>query len=297
MEGKLTFIFPEQCKDRVNQYSNILEQYNSSYTLANSEVYFDCSNIGFIRPFGLNLLSSMMAWFLKKDNRVYFKEPLSKYVCKYMASQGFFDEFQIDQDEATHSPRSTSVALRRLDHMDGSYLENITYWLAANASISPNIARDLITINLVELINNVLDHSNSEIGCYISAQAYPNEHRLLLSILDLGVGFLDSLKPFYPDLENDSDAIAMAIEEGVSSKREIELKPRGLGLANISGFVTKRGRLEIISYKGLLWQDENGRIFKKDLSFPLRGTCVNLYIDTEKLHDISGEPVTDIWDY
>ncbi len=118
-----------------------------------------------------------------------------------------------------------------------------------------------------------LTYSQSSIGCYISAQAYHKQNQLSLSILDFGIGLLNSLKPFYPDIKDDVEAINKAVLEGVSSKRKLEKRVRGVGLTNISGFLKNRGSMEIISYIRILvpkpcWnhQYENAQLsFKRNL--------------------------------
>lgn len=292
----LTYHFSDQCDNSPSSraYDTIFAQFDDNYDIEHSEVRFDCRHIKFIKPFGMNLLSSMLYLHLMKGNRVLVRKPESSSVYDYMADQGFFDEFNITSGEVSHIPRSTSARLKRLHEMELAYLDNITAWLAGNMAISPITAGDLVKINLIELINNVLDHSESEIGCYISAQAYPGNSILMLSILDLGVGFYRSLKPLYPEINDDSDAIEWAIREGVSSKRDRETRPRGLGLNNISGFLLGRGSLEIASYTGYFNQMQDGQIKKSFIRTTLRGVCINIYLDVDAIIEEETEDV-DLW--
>ncbi|MCE5312697.1 MAG: hypothetical protein LLF86_06040 [Nitrospiraceae bacterium] len=211
-----------------------------------------------------------------------------------MKDQGFYEEFSIQDSQITHSARSTSVALKRLDNVNGTYLENIASWLMHNGGIPENIAHDLVSISLLEVINNVFDHSLSPIGCYISAQAYHRKEQLILSILDLGIGFYQSLKQFYPEIRTDVDAIDKAVQEGVSSKKIIENKVRGVGLTNISGFIKNRGALHIISYNGTWYQDHSGKITTRSINCPLHGVCVNLSIDTKSMFELA-EYGDEVW--
>ena len=262
--------------------------FNESLFINNEPILIDCENIQFIKPFGLNLLAAMMFYHLRNGNKVFIKIPLSSDVRKYLTDTGFFQEFKIEQDQVTTAPRSTSVALKRLEQIDGTYLDNIAQWLNYNGDIPLRVARDLVSISLLEAINNVFDHSHSPIGCYISAQAYHKVKQLTVSILDFGIGLFNSLKPFYPDIRDDCDAISKAVLEGVSSKRKIEKRVRGVGLTNISGFLLRRGAMEIVSYKGYWFQRHDGVIETKTLVCPLKGTCVNLYIDKQSIIDIVG---------
>lgn len=285
----ITLKFPSQCvfDTRFFAYSSLLSDFSESLAISSDKIIFDCERVQFIQPFCINLLSAMMLTHIKKGNTVFIKIPRNPAVSKYLEDLGFFEEFIINQEEVSCTPRSTSVALKRLESVDGTYLENITNWLHLNANIPLQVAQDLVSISLLEAINNVFDHSQSEIGCYISAQAYHRENRLILSILDLGIGFLNSLNTVYPDLKSDAEAISRAVMEGVSSKRMIERRVRGVGLTNISGFLKNRGEMIIISYKGYWKQKHDGTIETRTLSCLLPGTCVNLSIDKQSILDIA----------
>lgn len=280
--------FPVQADNSVFSYSTLVCEFNDSLSIVNESILIDCENVHFIKPFGMNILAAMMFYHIQNNNKVFIRIPRDPDVRKYLTDTGFFQEFKVEQDQVTSVPRSTSVALRRLEEVDGTYLDNIARWLYFNGDIPLRVAQDLISISLLEAINNVFDHSHSQIGCYISAQAYHKVNLLTLSILDLGIGLLNSLKPSYPDIQDDCDAISRAVIEGVSSKRKIERRVRGVGLTNISGFLLNRGSMEIISYKGYWRQKHDGTIEKKTLICPLQGTCVNLYIDKQCVLDIVG---------
>lgn len=289
--SQLSFIFPTDSNNSIQTYSYIFRNFKI-IPADKRDVLFDCANISFIKPLGLNLLSAMIFSFISNGNKVLIKLPNNEAVVKYLRDQGFFSEFNIEAagEISIGTTRGTSASLKRLqDVMDASYLDSIAYWICRNSDIPLTYAEALIRINLVELINNVFDHSESPIGCYISAQAYPRMDWLILSILDFGIGIKRSLQPHYPELSSDVDAIRKALEEGVSSKKH-ERRPRGVGLTVIKDFlaVDQRGNLEIISYTGL-YHSGGGT---KTLDVPLRGTCVNLYINARASFE-SDE--ADIW--
>lgn len=286
-----SFVFPSDSNNTIQTYSYILRGFEIVST-DKRDVLFDCSNVNFIKPLGLNLLSAMIFSFISNGNKVLIKLPNNEAVVKYLRDQGFFSEFNIEAagEISIGTTRGTSASLKRLqDVMDASYLNSIAYWIWRNSEIPLPYAEALVRINLVELINNVFDHSESPIGCYISAQAYPRMDWLILSILDLGIGIKKSLHPNYPELDSDTDAIMKALEEGVSSKKH-EKRPRGVGLTVIKDFlaVDQRGSLEIISYTG----HYDSRSTPKTLEVPLKGTCVNLYINARASFE-SDE--ADIW--
>lgn len=245
----------------------------------------------FFKPLGLNLLAALIFDALSRSILVRFKEPQSRTVCEYLNDQGFYKEFEMTKTGMRAAKRSTSVGLRRMDLIDYSYFEQVVHWLAINSGIHEKAVDDIVRLNLTEIINNVLEHSGSRIGCYISAQAYPNAHRLQFTVLDLGIGFLESLRPTYPDLRSNIEAIHLAVQEGISSKARKEGKTRGTGLLVIRDFMQPRGKLEIISRDGCWIQTQNGRVVRRTMSFAFPGTCVILDFDSEsvkKLQDLEG---------
>lgn len=287
--------FPPQCElDNILE-SDVIENLEKNFLLNDSTVVLDCEKIEFIRPSIVNLISANLYHHLINKNDVFIKLPKNIAVRKYLEDIGFFKEFRIEREKVFQSLRSTSVALKRLTCYDGTYLESIVYWFSKNANIPIKSAQDFVSINLVEAINNVFDHSKSEIGCYISAQAYHKENRVILSVLDLGVGFYNSLKSFYNEIKNDVEAINKAVTEGISSKRFLENRVRGLGLSNISGFLKSRGEFTIISNRGFWRQKRNGEIITKELPYKFLGTCLNIDVEKFSIYDIISDK-EDIWE-
>jgi anti-sigma regulatory factor (Ser/Thr protein kinase) len=250
------------------------------------ELIFDCSAVQFFRPLGLNLLASMISKTLQDGVRVRITLPHQRTVREYLHDQGFHQAFHLAGDHMQSVVRSTSVSLRRMDQLEYTYFEDVVSWLAGNSSLPRRSIEDTVKINLTELINNALDHSHSPIGCYISAQAYPHEAHLEFAILDLGIGFLGSLQPVFPDLTSHIEAIQRAVQEGVSSRARIERRTRGIGLTIIRDFLLSRGRLEIISHDGYWKQDKGGLITRGTLPFAFPGACVMLDIDQRAIETL-----------
>ncbi|MDT7043309.1 hypothetical protein [Candidatus Nitronereus thalassa] len=272
--------FPRQCQNDINIYRTTVELYYETKKNPGDRIIFECGDVGFFRPFGLNLLASFIYEFLRENpENVYLTLPKNPKVVEYMKNQGFFDYFRVPHLGAnvTYEPLSTSVAIKRLEYLDYSYFEKLGDWLYSNCPIDLEIARAIVNTPFVEVINNVFDHSKSPIGCFSCAQAYPREKRLIISVLDLGVGFLSTLKPAFPHLESEVDAIEHAVGEGVTSKTE---RHGGSGLWILSGFLeTCGGKLEITSGNGFWSQNMDGVLAKTKIPFDLPGSCINISID------------------
>ena len=275
--------FPSQCDNDIRCYKRVINDYWKTVKTPGQDILFECGDMRFIRPLGVNILALLTRSLLKQSSRkVFFTHPSNSLCRKYLEDQGFYKEFPIQQDNVVEdAPRCTSVGLRRVGSFEPLYIEQIALWLNQN-SLLPQIEIDhALKITLSEIINNVIDHSQSSIGCYISAQAYPKENQLILSVADLGVGFLETLRPRYKNLSKDQDAIALAVESGVSSKSRD--RNAGAGLDILRDFLKQRGKLEIISIDGIWSQssDENLSIDTIPFSFP--GSCINMTFDNRKI--------------
>jgi len=269
---------PSRCDSDIQDYRRIISDYYDALRSPIEEVLFDCGSLRFIRPLGVNLLALMIQGLLKQGfTQIYFTDPLSIDCQKYLHDQGFYQEFQIENNIVRPSPRSTSVGLRRMEQFDGFYFDQISRWLNKNSLLPDQAIDDIVKVTLSEIINNVIDHSDSSIGCYVSAQAYPRENRLLFSVVDLGVGFLKTLSdsPKYRNLPSNEQAIALAVKPGVSCKsRGGNI---GAGLDILSGFLQYySGELEIVSMDGRWNQASNGSCSSMTMGFSFPGTCINL---------------------
>ena len=275
--------FPCQCNNSIATYSTTLAQYQQAIAALDQEVHFDCAKVCFFRPFGLNLLATLLYDVIRRDRcSILYDPPTDPDALRYLEDQGFFSEFQISGKSIRRVGRSTSVQLRRLEGFDGSYFESITNWLYVNTtSLSKDAIQSVVTVSLAELVNNVIDHSQSEIGCYICAQYYPREESLRFSVVDLGVGILATLKDRHAGLKNSAQAISLAVQQGVSGKppgRNI-----GAGLWLLTDFLKQFGALEIISSDGEWRQGTRGIRNVSSLPFQFPGTCINMNINNRAL--------------
>jgi len=277
--------FPRDCGHGVQDYQNTIREYAAAIN-SSEDVLIECGDVTFVQPMGLTLLSSLTFSLIQERTRkTYFVKPKSTAVLRYLTDQDFFKEFNVEGTNLiAAATRSTSVGLKRLEIYDRSYIDQIPIWLRRNSHMPPEAITDVINTTVPEIINNVFDHSKSSIGCYICAQAYPREKRLKLSAIDLGVGLLQTLKPRFPYLCHNSDAIELAVRPGITSKSRAH--NAGAGLDVLCGFLKLfKGTLEIVSRDGRWTQDADGQCVKSILPFEFPGTCINLTFDDQAIVD------------
>lgn len=100
---------------------------------------------------------------------------------------------------------------------------------------------------LNEIMDNVIQHSNESTG-FIMAQVLKDSQILKVSIFDYGQGIFESLKNSVYKPRHASDAISLAIQEGVTRDKKIGQGNGMWGLYNIINI--NDGTLLIISGKG-----------------------------------------------
>jgi hypothetical protein len=275
--------FPYVCSEEVSNYKHTFSCYRAA--LINFEpVRIECGNTVQFRPLGLTILASMIHNLHLIGKDILFTPPAKKETLQYLTDQGFFEEFAFEGPRTflTRRRHSKSVMLRRLDQFEGTYPMQIAQWLERNSQIPGPAIADMINITLPEIINNVFDHSNSPIGCCVCAQAYKSTKQLMFSVTDLGVGFLQTLYPHYPHLTSESEAIALSVRPGVSSKTR--KSNAGAGLYILSDWLQHHGgELEIISRDGRWKQFSDGKATRGNLSFSFPGSSINLCVHTEAL--------------
>ena len=82
-------------------------------------------------------------------------------------------------------------------------------WLGRGwIDISDRLRNDIIS-NVCEIYNNAFEHGDSAIGAYTCGQHHPNQHELLLSVVDFGVGIPQKVRTFLEQHGNDKDKLSM----------------------------------------------------------------------------------------
>jgi hypothetical protein len=94
---------------------------------------------------------------------------------------------------------------------------------------------------IVEIINNVEEHSNCDNG-YLMVQNYPKKERVDICIVDDGISIPGSYERHEIDFSDDLDAVHKAMEEGISTKSD----NRGYGLRTTTNLVCDGLKGEVI---------------------------------------------------
>lgn len=131
-----------------------------------------------------------------------------------------------------------------------------------------------------EITDNVLVHSNSNHGGFVQLTTYKSPNpRIEYVVCDSGIGIPASLKPAYPHIESDIDALDQAIREGVTN---------GLGMGNglFGSFEVSRisgGYFQIHSGNAKLSYDQKAKLLHmRNEPVPYTGTLIVACIECSK---------------
>jgi hypothetical protein len=242
-----------------------------------SQVTFDLSRTEFVTPFGVTMIAGTIVACIQKKKEVVYKKPKKSDTEEWLSRISFSRFFQID--EVAAQARATSIELRQLNRLNPIYVEDLVNLLDNNMNLSTGV-RDSIKMSLQELLINVFDHSESGIGCFVCAQFTPKPQLIRLSVTDLGIGIHDSLKKVkkYSKIKNCHEAITLAVEEGVSSRKG----KAGLGLWHIRRFArVNQATMTVISGDGKV-NFYAKSIEKRPMPSSFSGTAIELRINADK---------------
>lgn len=91
---------------------------------------------------------------------------------------------------------------------------------------------------LSELMDNVLNHSDSTVGGFAQLAVFEKTKKLAFCVSDAGKGILSSLQEAYPQLKSDRVAIQEAVRSGVTRNKDAG---QGNGLSGSLSLATRTG--------------------------------------------------------
>lgn len=256
---------------------SVLRLCNRAIRRQESTIQFDLTRTELITPFGVTVIAGTITKCVSFGKEVLYVRPKKDDTEKWLSSISFSRLFQIDDMGA--EARETSIELRQLKALNPIYIEDLVNLIDYNMNLSKGV-RLSIQLSVQELLTNVFDHSKSDIGCFVCAQFTPKRRLIRLSVTDFGIGILKSLKSVkkYPRLNTSHDAIARAVEQGVSSRKG----KAGLGLRHIRRFARiNKGTLTMISGDGKV-NFYHKSIERRPMPSRFGGTSVELRINADK---------------
>lgn len=249
----------------------------------------DLASCGFLGPSAVVTLCGLHRTFGKDDRTLTIEPPTHDKLRNYCQYSGLLAEFSLGPQPEDH-PASMTTPLRGFETvLPTTAIGEVVSLARRSMQLSQSAEHDL-TLVLSELIQNVLDHSRSEVGGFLSARAYKEVRDVRFAVADFGVGIRASLAARVTS-PNDKEAIRLALQEEVTGRTS----PRnlGLGLSHLHAIVRRTaGRMVIYSRQGFL-KYEGGRDTLGLADVPFPGTIVFVRLPLREGDD--QEAAVDIW--
>jgi hypothetical protein len=174
---------------------------------------------------------------------------------------------------------SSTIPYKRFEPNEGRYFSYYIENEFGNKNI-PGMSdglRGKFLQSLLEVFQNSVTHSHTKMGIYACGQYFHKNSWSNFTIVDLGRGIRNNLlEEIGKDLPPEQ-AIHWAME-GNTTKKGI---PGGLGLKLLREFAQlNQGTIQVVSDQGYWWQQHDGNIEIKIMTYPFPGTLVNIGINT-----------------
>jgi len=250
-----------------------------------------------LRPIEVLIITQFSIWLQKRSSNLTLL--VSPKLKKYLDSIGLseFCKTNIQSPSTVESIESqTAMSIKRVDR------ETMHAYVNATETYLKNIcqAKDLQMLNhcLSELINNVYDHSDSEIDAYVFCEYYPESNVISIAVSDLGMGISNSVKRYFKQ-ENkvemsEREYVKWALEEN----KTVRSRPHnmGKGLDNLNSFARSNDTIWKILTNGVLMESVGSENRYYDNPIPgFQGTIVVLDIRVDRLQE--RKFVDDDWDW
>jgi hypothetical protein len=165
--------------DRQTIYPLVAEVLDENFDARCSRINLDFSNLNFVEPDGVTVLSNLIEFLKKTKVKVSFDnhQKLIKPSIKYLDDSGFFNYYLGSYLSNTASVRSTTLPLNLVDYSKSYEYMGVKLipWLARSLSCDePSLAT--LKVCFQEIFNNIKDHSTEKIGCSF-AQHYPQKNQ------------------------------------------------------------------------------------------------------------------------
>lgn len=166
-----------------------------------------------------------------------------------------------NQIATTYTPIAEILDRSNIEKTRDSLISTIIQNFSHINTFNKNDLKKYLNHIFSELMNNVSDHSQSNIGGYAMAQYYPKLKKVQFAIADKGCGFLKNINSKFSNIDNEYEAIIKALERAVSASSNLiygQNRNAGYGLYTLETIINEtKGKMIIIS-NDTMFKLENG---------------------------------------
>ncbi len=192
------------------------------------------------------------------------------------------DAFVFQDDEKTTIPCSSFLPTEEAEFIE--YIANKLLNHRSIADIEVNIKKR-IQSDLIEVFQNIYRHARTQEPCFICGQFYPRQQYFVLTIVDLGVGFLPPIEEYTNGKTNTHiEAIKWALSGESTKIKNPETDLGGFALSGILEYCqNSKGIFQIYTGTDFWGTDLEGTIWQgvRDIGHAFNGSMVNLFFNTK----------------
>lgn len=205
-------------------------------------VVIDFTGVEFMEPWALSMFAAYALELKRRGADLSVQlDGASNPANRYLESMGLRHVIETGQSTTTWDDSNQNTGLHVIrGHQD------VTRFLGSVAALSSGPTADVLDAlkyGMAELGRNVVQHAQSSIGGIAIAQYFPNQRAVQVAICDTGRGVAASLRPNYPELRGNLEALKLSVLPHVS----------GAGLPGPYGSVENAG-LGLFFCKEICWR-------------------------------------------
>ena len=286
---KIAVLLPKQFNAE-SMYSFIQRAVDDQGDAQCKEITFDFSKLEFIEPVAVVVLSNLIEYFSKLGVKTRFAghQTLTKPVI-YLDDSGFFKQYLGATLRAHAALRDTTLPLQLVANPQaiGYLYEQMIPWIAIQLRTTA-IALATVRVCLQEVFHNISDHSGVNVGC-VFAQHFPKTGELQVAVSDFGFGIPSNVRKLKPNA-TDSQALVLALQEGFTTKSNVQ--NRGAGLPLLMKYVTLKNRGAVLITSGkanisAVFEGQTTKITARDRPVSYPGTLVRVILKTDTLQALA----------
>ena len=246
-----------------------------------THIEIDLSEVHFFAPSGMVPLVALIDDLVARGWQIEVAPPTDPGLQDYWAKAGWTAAIRGEvAPELLSNSTFTPIASYRDSEELNDRLNTLMDVLAKVSEFEPGLL-SAISWTVSELADNVLNHSGGATG-WIQIIARPNRHRVEVVVADCGLGVRETLRERFPDIADDTGALRLAIEAGITGSAE----GQGNGLAgSVRIAQAVHGWFNILSGTANLRLFADGT-FRDLIAAPFQGTVVTMTWPTEASIDV-----------
>lgn len=234
-----------------------------------SPVVVDVARGTHVAPWAVTLFGAYAVWLKEVRNKeVELRYDSSTYVGRFVEKIGLPQ--LLGQTAAQQELNDTKIfPLTRVN--ESKQISSVASSLMDFLQIEDEEIEGAVKYSLVELLRNVVQHSRSRVGGFVSAVYFPNNGLVDVVVADIGCGLRASLREAYREINSDHKAVRFALLPHVSGTFQSGAYQNmrdnaGLGLFFIKEIASRAGGGFFLGSGDMLadmWGGKDGTLGKK----------------------------------